>query len=606
MLHNQSYQTNSLMRCKYLSFVIPLSSILTLFLIISSIFVLPWCNDNAVYAVEGISPLTDTPSASLSIANPTLSNAGKAGELVTMSSNVSVNAILINSYNLQISGNPVLEGPSTINATSTVATAEELGNDTWGYSWNNGSYKGINTSNATIANDGVSSTGSVSYTRPLTFAAKFSQDAEAGHYKTKVNLLLTATPKTLVTYTLSYNGNGSGASSIPSAQSISNYDDSYTFSINTTKPTRSGYEFAGYATTSTGSVAYQPGGSITLQASSPSQTLYAKWNQIYTRTLSFNANNGSGAPGSRSCSSTSTSCSVTIPSTKPTRSGYTFLGWGTSSSSSSASYQPNGSITLSGNKTLYAVWKINDPWASITTMQQMTSSACAAASTGKSKTLTDSRDNSSYTVRKMADGKCWMTQNLRLMGSRTLKSSDSNVTSDYTLPASSTSGFSSDTASNAYLSGNTGYYTWCAATAGTCSSATSNGANATSSICPKGWKLPTGTVVGKNTTNDFWNLFRNMGLTISNDSLAAGHSGSTNWGTGDLAKVQGSPYNFAYTGYMFTGSGPQYATSQGSWWSRTAYNSTNAYALYFDSSNVYPGTAGAGRQSGFAVRCVAQ
>lgn len=584
MLHNRSYQTNSLMRCKYLSFVIPLSSILALFLIISSIFVLPWCNGGVAYAVEDISPLTDTPSASLSIANPTLSGAGEAGELVTMSSNVSVNATLINSYNLQISGNPVLEGPSTINATTnTVSTANDLANDTWGYSWNDGSYKGISTSNVTIANDGISSTGSVSYTRVLSFAAKFSQDAEAGHYKTKVNLLLMATPKTLVTYTLSYNGNGSGASSIPSAQSISNYDDDHTFSISSTKPTRSGYEFAGYATTSTGNVAYQPGGSITLQASSPSQTLYAKWNQIYTRTLSFSANNGSGAPGNRSCSSTSTSCSVTIPSTKPTRSGYTFLGWGTSSSSSSASYQPNGSITLSADKTLYAVWKLDDPWGSITTMQQMTSSACSAASAGKTKTLTDSRDNSSYTIRKMADGKCWMTSNLKIVN-KTITSSDSNVSSNFTIPASSTSGFSDNTALNAYVSSNTGYYTWCAATAGTCSSATSSGANATSSICPKGWKLPSGGGSGE------------FAVFASTEGIANSSAGST--------KIQGSPYNFAYTGYMYSGS--LSTTNYGYWWSRTAGSSSNAYHLSIGGSSVDPGTITGARRGGRAVRCVTQ
>ncbi len=109
-------------------------------------------------------------------------------------------------------------------------------------------------------------------------------------------------------------------------------------------------------------------------------------------TLSYNANNGSGAPSSQSvsvsckgwstsntASSASYSCgssykpttnitlyavwysngSATISSTKPTRSGYTFLGWSTSSSASSASYSSGSSISISSNTTLYAVWKKN-------------------------------------------------------------------------------------------------------------------------------------------------------------------------------------------------------------------------------------------------------
>jgi len=74
-------------------------------------------------------------------------------------------------------------------------------------------------------------------------------------------------------------------------------------------------------------------------------------------TLSYNANNGSGAPASETKTGT-TSYTFTISSTVPTRAGYDFLGWATSSSASTASYQPGGTITVSSNTTLYAVWKI--------------------------------------------------------------------------------------------------------------------------------------------------------------------------------------------------------------------------------------------------------
>lgn len=85
--------------------------------------------------------------------------------------------------------------------------------------------------------------------------------------------------------------------------------------------------------------------------------------QLYSYQLSFSANGGSNAPGSLTGTSTSTSYKFTIPDTEPTRSGYIFLGWNTSSSSTSAAYQPGGTYTLSQSgtstvKTLYAVWKL--------------------------------------------------------------------------------------------------------------------------------------------------------------------------------------------------------------------------------------------------------
>ncbi len=47
----------------------------------------------------------------------------------------------------------------------------------------------------------------------------------------------------------------------------------------------------------------------------------------------------------------------TLSSSAPTRSGYSFLGWATSASSEEASYQPSGSISITRNTTLYAVWE---------------------------------------------------------------------------------------------------------------------------------------------------------------------------------------------------------------------------------------------------------
>ena len=72
--------------------------------------------------------------------------------------------------------------------------------------------------------------------------------------------------------------------------------------------------------------------------------------------LSYNANGGSGAPSS-STSDGNPNHIFTIDNTRPTRTGYSFLGWSTSSTATTASYQPGGTITLDSNTTLYAVWK---------------------------------------------------------------------------------------------------------------------------------------------------------------------------------------------------------------------------------------------------------
>ena len=78
-----------------------------------------------------------------------------------------------------------------------------------------------------------------------------------------------------------------------------------------------------------------------------------------TFNLTYNANGGSGAPSSQSCTTTGTTCNITVSSTTPTRSGYTFQGWSNSSSATSATYVANSQISLTANKTIYAVWTAN-------------------------------------------------------------------------------------------------------------------------------------------------------------------------------------------------------------------------------------------------------
>jgi uncharacterized repeat protein (TIGR02543 family) len=82
-----------------------------------------------------------------------------------------------------------------------------------------------------------------------------------------------------------------------------------------------------------------------------------------TYTVSYSANGGSGAPASQTKTQ---NVSLTLSSVRPTRSGYTFLGWSTSSAAASASYQPGGSYTANAGITLYAVWQTATAASAIT------------------------------------------------------------------------------------------------------------------------------------------------------------------------------------------------------------------------------------------------
>ena len=74
--------------------------------------------------------------------------------------------------------------------------------------------------------------------------------------------------------------------------------------------------------------------------------------------VSYNANGGSGAPGKTYFYGSTES--IKLSSTAPTRTGYTFKGWSTSSSATTATYSAGQNIgTRTSNLTLYAVWQVN-------------------------------------------------------------------------------------------------------------------------------------------------------------------------------------------------------------------------------------------------------
>ena len=169
------------------------------------------------------------------------------------------------------------------------------------------------------------------------------------------NATYTDTVAALPSYTVSYNANGGNGA--PSSQT-KYYGKTLTLSPNI--PTKDGYTFAGWgASADATGVSYAAGGSYT---DNSAITLYAVWTANKMLTISYDANGGTDTPVSQTHLYNSTS---TLTQGIPTRHGYTFLGWSTSSTATSAQYASGASYTNNSFNdgdviTLYAVWEEDD------------------------------------------------------------------------------------------------------------------------------------------------------------------------------------------------------------------------------------------------------
>ena len=234
--------------------------------------------------------------------------------------------------------------------------------------------------------------------------------------------------------------------------------------------------------------------------------------------------------------------------------------------------------------------------------------------------LIDIRDEKTYFIAKLQDGKVWMTQNLdydlSVEANKSLKSTTSDVTSDTTLTITSPLGSSytalyykagaeqylpngSDAAADITCTAtNNGgenchyhlgdYYSWNAATANTYSPPYNIYTNASGSICPKGWRLPTAYGGSSSVDGDFKKLNAAYGGSTDSDyhllsaPLFFVRSGNTDY-EGSLKNVR------LYGGYQ----------------SSTVEDSANSYYLSINSSYVAPATKSAKYYSK-AVRCLAR
>ena len=207
----------------------------------------------------------------------------------------------------------------------------------------------------------------------------------------------------------------------------------------------------------------------------------------------------------------------------------------------------------------------------------------------------------SYTVRKLADGNCWMTENLALplaAGIAVEAASNTSATPVSFTPTGSggTSNAATPMNGNTRYDSNTGqwYYSWYAATAGTGTSSQTN-IDASSSICPVGWRLPSNYTIS--TTKSYGSITDIYGLTANgaNDEHLFGHT-----------VLESIPLSFLHAGY--TMSGTIYNDNIGRYWSSTAYPSaTYAYFLSYGTAQsfVRPQDPNGRKYYGFTVRCIA-
>ena len=227
----------------------------------------------------------------------------------------------------------------------------------------------------------------------------------------------------------------------------------------------------------------------------------------------------------------------------------------------------------------------------------------------------DVRDNKIYTIAKLKDGKCWMTEDLNLAGGTEITSELSDVPENYILPTAN--GFQSgnklpesvkqfNTNSRAHVfntNNNTsdcstpgcyGYYSWIAATAGSGVNITSYNADAQYSICPKGWKLPTSRT-SVDPKSDFYQL-----------AVAYGMSSSVISQSTPIFYNQAGPGtvpNFLMTGYYYSGATFGSGNGSGSYWSSTSYNRSNALFINISDTAVQTGN-NKDRYRGRSIRCL--
>ena len=156
------------------------------------------------------------------------------------------------------------------------------------------------------------------------------------------------------TYTITYDANGGSGG--PANVTAKHGENIY---LSTDEPIRAGYYFVGWSTSSTATTPeyivgerYPKTGGVTSDI-----TLYAVWEPVIY-TIKYNANGGSGGPPNGNVKNGE---NINLSTDKPTRTGYSFVGWSTSSTATTPEYKAGETYPKTGgvtsDVTLYAVWE---------------------------------------------------------------------------------------------------------------------------------------------------------------------------------------------------------------------------------------------------------
>ncbi len=200
---------------------------------------------------------------------------------------------------------------------------------------------------------------------------------------------------------------------------------------------------------------------------------------------------------------------------------------------------------------------------------------------GDSIRLVDSRDGTIYGVARLADGRVWMTENLRI-ADKTITSNDSNIPAGetFTIPASEISAFTVGNDSGAVYVGdeNRAFYNFYTATAGWGTYDRGEEEISPKDICPKGWRLPR--------SSDHLGIDELMNL-------------ASKYRYGEI--ITGQPgingYWSVYNGVLDLESGEYF------WFSRSMDNE-NGSVFSVDNEGYYEGAMGTSKNgSGVSVRC---
>ncbi|MBQ6321074.1 InlB B-repeat-containing protein, partial [Candidatus Saccharibacteria bacterium] len=333
-----------------------------------------------------------------------------------------------------------------------------------------------------------------------------------------------------------------------------------------------------------------PNGGLSLSARAPVRCILnpqpeAEENSCPAETICYDANGAtSGTQEDQTGVASSSDVMLTAPNI--VRTDYGFAGWNTEPDGSGTAYGPNQTITVgdlsaSGLK-LYANWI---PAQTSTTLQSFSAEQCSSLPLGVPTALRDARDTNTYAVAKLADGNCWMIENLRLSPtSANLSALNTSFPTSAFLNSRTTLGswcFNDDTATcleqnlfvrltNALYAGN--YYNFYTATAGN-GTATSSG-TVSGDLCPLGWRLPSG-----NTSGEYGALASVLG--IPNADL---NETTTPTAANATRIFTDFPNNFTLMGFRGDANGISSFRNVAYLWTRSSFTSSSTgknYGNYF-------------------------